>query len=243
MFPVIGINCAYLQDEESAHKDKLHLYRPYVQAVEKSGGLPILLPVVSNKDLVTSYMDLIDGLLMTGGGGLHPKFDHVEPLPGLEEQNPIRHQFDTMLVEQALNRDLPVLGICRGHQSINEVAGGTTRLSIRDTAQIDHSQTVPREECTHEIRVVQGTALYELLGKETISVNSLHRQVVDQLAPGFRASAWSEDYLLEAFESSIHTFVMGVQFHPENLMEINPFWKIYRALIKAARNGIEKYIK
>ncbi len=237
MRPVIGINCAFYNDTEDPTKKKLHLYKPYVEAIEKNGGIPLLLPIVEDKEILDYYLSIIDGLLLTGGGGLHPKFQGVDPLPDLKEQNPIRHRFDTLLVTEALKIDLPTVGICRGHQTINAAAGGSLNLSITGLTDITHNQPDPRRTATHSIRIKQGSLLSGLLDQDQIMVNSFHQQVVEKPAPGFQASAWSTDGLIEAIESIDHSFILGVQFHPETLTPRAPNWKnIFTRLITVAKN-------
>lgn len=241
MRPVIGINCAFYDDEESILKKKLHIYKPYIEAVENNGGIPVLLPIVSDETIIDDYLKIIHGLLMTGGGGLHPKFAGVDPLPGLEQQNPVRHRFDLRLVKRAMELDIPVLGICRGHQTVNEAAGGTLKQSIKGLTTLEHFQKEPRDTCVHSVTVKEGTLLAGILGETRIMVNSLHRQVVDRPAPGFVASARAEDGLIEAVESKQHTFVLGVQFHPETLVHKYPLHNsIYVRFIQAARNKFFK---
>ena len=235
MRPIIGINCAFFDDTEDPTKKKLHLYKPYIEAIENNGGIPLLLPIVEDKEIIDYYLSTVDGLLLTGGGGLHPKFQGMDPLPDLEEQNPVRHQFDITLVIGALKNDLPTVGICRGHQTINAAAGGTLTLSITGLTDITHNQAEPRDTATHAINIKQGSLLSELLNQDQIMVNSFHQQVVASPAPGFQASAWSQDGLVEAMESTNHNFILGLQFHPETLTQTDPVWNnIFTRLIAEA---------
>jgi len=232
--PLIGINCAY-HDENDQFNDQLLLARIYVQAVEKTGGIPILLPIVDNEETMRVMMDNVDGLLMSGGGGLPAKFPASQILTGLAEQNPIRHRYDVQIVKLALERDLPILGMCRGHQTVNEVAGGTMHLSLHELTQQEHQQTIPDDQVCHQIRIAEDSRLASLLGTTGVGVNSFHRQAVDRLAPGMRAVAWADDGILEAYEGDNHLFVMGCQFHPETLMVSDSrFATIYGAFVQAA---------
>lgn len=234
MKPLIGINCAY-EDENDQFNYQLHLARIYVQAVEKTGGIPVLLPIVDNEETMRAMMDTADGLLMSGGGGLATKFTGSQTLPGLAEQNPIRHRFDVQIVKLALERDLPILGICRGHQTVNEVAGGTMHLSLPELTRQEHRQTSPDDQVCHPIRIAENSRLASLMGTTGVGVNSFHRQAVDRLAPGMRAVAWADDGILEAYESDQHLFVLGCQFHPESLMvRDSRFAAIYGAFVQAA---------
>ncbi|CAA7603363.1 Peptidase C26 [Acididesulfobacillus acetoxydans] len=238
--PLIGINCAF-QAEGDRFNDRLHLARIYVQAVEKTGGIPILLPIVENEGSVRAMMDEVDGLLMSGGGGLPAKFTRDQTLPGLAEQNPIRHRFDVQIVKLALERDLPILGICRGHQTVNEVAGGTLHLSLQEKTRQEHRQESPDDQVCHQIRIAENSRLASFMGTTGVGVNSFHRQAVDRLAPGMRAVAWADDGILEAYESDRHLFVLGCQFHPESLMvRDSRFAAIYGAFVQAATQYHDK---
>ncbi|WP_206812355.1 gamma-glutamyl-gamma-aminobutyrate hydrolase family protein [Paradesulfitobacterium ferrireducens] len=234
MKPLIGINCVF-EDINDIFNDKLAIAHIYIQAIEKMGGVPLLLPIVEKEDLIEMMIDQVDGLLMSGGGNLSTEFSDPSKLPGLAEQSPIRHRFDVRIAKLALERDMPVLGICRGHQTINEVAGGTLHHSITELTKHDHRQAIPDDRYSHQIKLEANSRLASLLGTKEIGVNSFHRQAVNNLAPGFRAAAWAADNILEAFESDKHTFVMGCQFHPESLMVSDArFANIYGAFVRAA---------
>lgn len=236
MRPVIGINCTF-EDQNSIFNNRVRLDRIYVQAVERMGGVPLLLPIVDQYEVIEEMMGKVDGLLMSGGGGLSTAWADPNNLPDLRTQSPVRHDFDVHLVRLALERDLPLLGICRGHQTINDVAGGSLHLSLIGLTEKDHRQTLPDDRASHMVRLERNSRLAALLGTQESGVNSFHRQAVDQLAPGFRAVAWAEDGILEGYESLEHSFVLGCQFHPESLMVTdNRFASIYGALIEAARS-------
>lgn len=234
MKPLIGINCVF-EDSQDIFNDKLSLVRIYIQAIEKMGGVPLLLPIVEKEDLIQTMIEQVDGLLMSGGGNLSASFSESSKLPGLAEQSPVRHRFDVRIAKLALERDLPVLGICRGHQTVNEVAGGTLYHSLTELTHHDHRQTIPDDQFSHKIELEANSRLAALLGTKDLSVNSFHRQAVNELAPGFRGVAWAPDHILEAYESKEHTFVMGCQFHPESMMVRDVrFANIYGAFVRAA---------
>lgn len=206
-----------------------------MQAVIKTGGIPILLPIVEGEDNIRAMLDNVDGLLMSGGGGMSSQFVNSELIPSLAEQSPVRHKFDLQLVKLALQRDLPILGICRGHQTINEAAGGTLHLSLAKLSKQNHRQDSSDDQVCHEIVLKSDSLLASLLGVTEIGVNSIHRQAVAELAPGFRAVAHADNQIIEAFESERHTFVIGCQFHPESMMVSDSrFTRIYEAFVEAA---------
>lgn len=233
--PVIGINCADGEGENEL-RGKLHLLRVYVQAVEQAGGIPVLFPQVEADETIQSLVDMVDGLVLSGGGGLPPEIAALDRLPSLSEQHPLRHRFDCSLIEKALEKDIPMLGICRGHQTINEVAGGTTLLHLGDCTKHNHLQTERDDQVTHDVIITAGSRLGRLLDYSQVGVNSFHRQAIGEAAPSFTVTAIAEDGIIEAIESKEHSFVMGCQFHPESLLYRDErFANIYRGLVEAAR--------
>jgi len=261
MKPVIGINLS-LRPEQDYLKEGLFLSLIYVRAVEAAGGIPLLLPVVEKNELIEEMLKRIDGLLMSGGDTGYRDYALVGQeidsgqsrgysirnekggdgsLIDLYSQNPRRHVFDTALCKMALQKDMPVLGICRGHQTLNEVAGGSMVLDLAQVTQWNHRQKEPMDVSTHEISVKTGSMLAEMLarvpreGNGTLMVNSHHRQAVDRAAQGFEVTARGPDGVVEAIESKIHSFAVGVQFHPEMIMfREDGFGDIYRRLVVEA---------
>lgn len=251
MRPVIGINLC-LRPNERRQDDAYFLQGSYVQAVVKAGGLPCLIPVVEDPELVTGMMERVDGLLLTGGDPEYraatvEKVDDsgkLPDLPGLQAQNPRRHAFDLTICRLALEKNMPVLGICRGHQTLNEAAGGTMFLNLHRVTDWQHRQVEPMDVPTHAIKLAAGSLLADIMGYSPggiFQVNSFHRQAVDRPAPGFTASCHSPDGIVEAVESREHDFALGVQFHPETLLaRSGRFIEIYRQLvIKAARYRLQ----
>jgi putative glutamine amidotransferase len=184
----------------------------YVEAVARSGGLPVLVcPAGSGRSeiLARETIAMLDGLLLTGGGDAR-RFDGRD-VPSLADQQPARHKYETLLVTEAAGRGIPVLGICRGHQTIAEVLGG--RVATIDSA--GHRNPQPPFETRHGIRVEPRSWLGAACGAEPWVVPSIHRQVVVAPPVGFRVSAVGPDEAIEAIESVGGDFLLGVQFHPE----------------------------
>jgi len=209
----------------------------YVRAVERAGGAPLVLPVTSPEATVDSYLRIIDGLILSGGGWFTNRRHGDRDLPGLRELAPRRFRFETMLLRKALAMDMPILGICRGHQMIARITGG------RCYSQID--RRVPGARChyveeiplgrrpVHPISIEPGTKLFSIVGRSVVGVNSLHRQAVERVAPPFVVSARADDGIVEAVESREHRFVMGLQFHPELLVD-EPAWnRLFQAFVGA----------
>ncbi len=191
----------------------------YVKSVVMAGGAPVLIPVITDIDALTSIVASLDGLLMSGGGDLNPLYVGEEPVPQLQDVDTFRDVFDLTLLRLAINRQLPIMGICRGHQIINVAFGGSVYQDIysgHEGGAIKHSQAMPREQASHSVRITGGTSrLFEALGKVSeIRINSMHHQAVKTVAPEFRETAVAPDGINEAMEH-IEKSIFSVQWHPE----------------------------
>jgi len=209
--PVIGITCS-----QDLAEDRTYLTETYLRAVEAAGGLAVLLPPLEG--CAHRYCRLVDGLVLSGGVDLDPFWFGEEPLPGMGKICPARDAMEVALVREALAHDKPLLAICRGMQVLNVAAGGSIYQDLRGQVPnlLKHMQEAPRWYPTHGTDVLAGSRLAGALGSGT-RVNSFHHQAVKVIAPGFRATAWAPDGVVEAIESEGHRFVMGVQWHPEDM--------------------------
>ena len=191
----------------------------YVKSVIKAGGTPVLIPVIEDVNSLIEVVDKLDGLILSGGGDLHPSFFNEELDASPESINQERDVYDLTLIKLATDRQVPVFGICRGFQLLNVAFGGTLYQDIATHyphTYLQHSQTQPREEASQTIQVKKDSLLYKVIGgKEQLAVNSFHHQAVKEVAPVFTPIAHAEDGIIEAFESNNHHSVWGVQFHPE----------------------------
>lgn len=190
----------------------------YVEAVLKAGGVPVLIPVLTNLEALTTIVDRLDGVLMSGGGDINPLFWNEDPILQLSDGDTKRDQFDFTLLRLATERQIPILGICRGQQIVNVAFKGTLYQDIysqHPQAPFKHSQAMPREYGSHFIETVPNTRIGSLYNEKTI-VNSFHHQAVKDIAPDFITSAYSKDGIIEAIESTIpFRQILCVQWHPE----------------------------
>lgn len=231
--PIIGISVAYY-DVASPFDRKYHVNSTYIEAVKKCGGVPLLLPIMEKEDLLLIFKQL-SGLLLTGGGGLLPHVKKRNRLPSLYEQNPVRHQFDMLLANLALEQKMPVMGICRGHQVINECLGGTLHENLDEITAENHLQKTAGDEASHSISFEKDSLLYSCFEKREIMVNSFHSQAIKESGNGLKVTAQSKDGIIEAVEGTGDSFILGLQFHPEEQMKADPlFAKPYQAFIQAA---------
>lgn len=237
MLPVIGITVAFEATPEHSPVPGTSLYytnREYARAVELAGAVPIMLPAVEDKAVLQGLLDRLDALVVTGGVRPLPEDMLTGPeLPGLKEQNPARYAYDCRLIAEALRRDMPLLGICRGHQMLNEVTGGS--LCLRIPEPHPHRQAGSPALPAHDVEIEAGTLVYRIAGRRHLPVNSLHFQAVEKTGPGMVVAARAEDGVIEAIESKNHSFVLGLQFHPEKMAAEPLYLSFFTALAAQAR--------
>ncbi|MFZ3090071.1 MAG: TIGR02266 family protein [Nitrospirota bacterium] len=225
--PVIGITVDY-EHPTARSKDKkepyLFLKEAYVNAIEENGGIPLLLPITAGSELIEKYMEMIDGLLITGGNfDIDPRYYGEEASQKLGEIKEERTGFEMALAKIALDKDMPVLGICGGMQLLNVLAGGALYQDIPTQLRgaINHQQKAPKDNTSHSVKITNNSRLHKIVMKDSIMVNSSHHQGVKIYGKVLLGSAVSEDGLIEAIESPNHRFVIGVQWHPEALYKKN----------------------
>ena len=222
------------------HKDDLScIADTYVNSVVKAGGAPVLIPVITDEEALTEIIDSLDGLILSGGGDINPLFLHEEPIPQLQDVDSVRDQYDLLILRLATDRQLPVMGICRGHQLINVFCGGTIYQDINSQKPgvLKHSQSMPRTQASHSVKITDGTKLSKILdGAETLQVNSFHHQAVKDVAPEFVSSAVAPDGINEGIEHPERD-IFSVQWHPEGFASVDDeqALKLFRYEVENAR--------
>jgi len=233
MKPIIGISADY-----SNEAGKYCLGDDYVASLRQAGGNVMLLPPGDDESLIDGYLDVCDALVLSGGGDIDPAFWGEQPSPRLGEICPRRDSFELNLARQAIQRDLPLLGICRGCQVINVAAGGSL---VQDLAgDLCHYQKAPRDYPFHAIFIESDTILAGIIGQSEVRVNSFHHQGVGKLGRDLLISARAVDGTVEAIESPSHNYLLGVQWHPETMRD-RVSHLIFSRLVQAA--GDYKRIK
>lgn len=230
--PIIAVTSTYDNGHTFLHKD-------YSEAVLSAGGIPLAVPHMVAPELLDRLCEAADGLLLSGGEDIDPNLYGEEPLPGLGTLTPERDHTEKLLTERFLAADKPVFAICRGMQLLNAVAGGTLFQDIERQCPgaLQHRQLAPRHHLSHRVEIAEGSLLAQAAGFTQIRVNSFHHQAVKQPAPGFRVSAEAADGILEGIESQSHRYVLGVQWHPENLAASDQAARnLFAAFIAACRN-------
>ncbi|MGH7929064.1 MAG: gamma-glutamyl-gamma-aminobutyrate hydrolase family protein [Candidatus Binatia bacterium] len=222
--PVIGITADFSpanRDGNGATREATHfLPHRYCHAVENAGGIALILPAIISNAALKRILAVVDGLVISGGDfDIHPSYYGEKPIAGLGIIKQERTEFELDLTRAALKRDMPVLGLCGGEQAINVVLGGTLYQDIPTQLPQagNHQQSDKKEIGGHQIHVHQRTRLSEILRRRRIEVNTTHHQAVKRIGKGLRINATAEDGLIEGIESEQHSFVLGLQWHPEVL--------------------------
>lgn len=206
--PVIGLTGNY---GELACK----LNEGYYKSIWRAGGVPVIIPPIADTDVLINTLEHIDGLLLTGGADFNPLYAGEEPSPRLGGINAERDLPELLITQLAYNRQIPMLGICRGIQTLAMALGGKVQQDISDVAQIRHSQDADRSEPTHSVTIEPDSTLFNIYNKEKLFVNSFHHQAVCDPGERFRVTARSADGIIEAIESRDYKSILGVQWHPE----------------------------
>lgn len=241
--PVIGLTGNFADGDA-------RLCEQYYMSVVRAGGTPVIIPPVADKDVIINTLDKIDGLVLTGGGDINPLWAGEEPSPRLHGINHMRDKAELLTVRLAYNRQIPMLGICRGIQTLVTALDGEVDQDIAESfaaahgagraaaaaghSLIKHSQDADRSEPTHTVRISRESVLYSLYKTETLAVNSIHHQAVRASGRRFSVSAKAPDGVIEAIESSEFKPFVGVQWHPEWLGESGQV--LFRWLVDRARD-------
>ena len=239
--PVIGLSGNFV-DGETRLADR------YYKSVVAAGGVPVIIPPLADRHVIINTLERIDGLILTGGGDINPLWAGEEPSPHLHAINGERDKAELLTTVLAYNRHIPMLGICRGIQTLAVALGGKVDQDIKESyvarhkaagltaaaghILIKHSQDAGRDVPTHTVNIDRQSVLYTLYNTTTIAVNSMHHQALRSAGKRFKVCATAPDGVIEAIESSEYRHVMGVQWHPEWLEDSGP--ALFRWLVGKA---------
>jgi gamma-glutamyl-gamma-aminobutyrate hydrolase PuuD len=210
------------------------------------GILPVMVPVVEGAPaLLPDYMADMKGLLLVEGEDIEPEHYQARPenLKYLDKTHPLKDEMEIRLIRYALRKKLPILGICRGSQLLNITCGGTLYGDVQKEkkSRLKHINFAHYDAYRHSISIVPGTPLYKWYRRKTLRVNSYHHQGMRDLAPRFKPMAYAEDGLVEAYYDPKGKFVVGLQFHPERMLEkAAGNWRIWQAFGSAVRRETRK---
>ena len=208
--PLIGVSLGYNPTKNSVNNT-------YINSILMNGGVPYLIPVTDNVEVLRQIVAQLDGIVFTGGEDFEPAYFGEENHEKLGEVNVTRDTYDLTLFKLATDRNIPTLGICRGLQLINVAMGGTLYqdLPAEKPSDINHRQEEAGTVPTHSVSVVDGSVMHQILGEKEIQVNTFHHQAIEKLAPRLKIVGWSNDSVPELIEAYPHRHILGTQFHPE----------------------------
>jgi putative glutamine amidotransferase len=230
--PVIGITCDYRDDKPS-----YALPFAYCDAVEKAGGLPLMLPYRSDLSLVTQYADLVNGMLFTGGNDLDPTPWGETVHPKAVPIDPLREKFERALMAEVEARRVPTLGICLGSQLMNVHRGGSLNQFIPDlerASDIEHRRLGTDWDARHEVHLESDSLVKQAMGTEAVKSNTSHKQSIRNVGKGLRVVARSPDGIVEAIEDPSLPLWVGVQWHPERQHDEAEHLGLFKLLVERA---------
>lgn len=229
--PIIGLTSNYCDIDATVRS-------VYYRQIVASGGVPVIIPPVADKNVIINTLEILDGLILTGGGDYNPLWCGEEPSPKLHNINKERDLAELLITRLAYNRQIPMLGTCRGVQTLAMALEGKVIQDISlsnsydSTSSIKHNQDADRTEPTHSVTVDKDSILYSIYSETTLLVNSFHHQAVSDAGKRFKVTATAPDGVIEAIESCEHKPILGVQWHPECLEKEGR--KIFEWLINEA---------
>ncbi len=234
--PLVGI--AADRVPSPTHGLRVELPDKYIEAIIESGGIPLLIPIGLIENDLVELISRIDGVLLAGGGDIEPSLFTGEHHPSIYGINLERDEQEIKLTKLALQTGIPLLGICRGIQVMNvSMQGGLyTHLLDQVPHSLQHStdKCLPRDFLAHTVHITPGSQLYHIINQEEISVNSHHHQGINYPATGLNSTAVAPDGVIEAVENEKMPFFLGVQWHPEWLMQHAHAQALFHAFIEAA---------
>jgi putative glutamine amidotransferase len=237
--PLVGIPC---QSNLRSPYRRHCVGQPYCRAVSVAGGAPVLIPALEDEGALLAAYERLDALLLAGGGDVEPHHFGQSRSARVSGVDRPRDKAELLLIRRAVGNGLPLLAICRGVQMLNVALGGTLyqdiaaqiNPSLRHNFHPDH----PRNYLGHAVDVASGSRLADIVGGGSIMVNSFHHQCVQDVAAGLCVAAVAPDGVVEALEAPGEAFVLGVQWHPEELVDDDPrMLRLFQALIAEASSG------
>ncbi|MEK3937440.1 gamma-glutamyl-gamma-aminobutyrate hydrolase family protein [Sporosarcina sp. FSL W7-1349] len=234
--PLIGITCGVSEKGIEGAYPHVSLPLAFYQVLQNSGAYGIAIPPMFN----LSVLSKLDGLILTGGADIDPSFYRQIRKPYTDKPDKIRDNFEFKILVDALNLDIPILGICRGGQLLNVAFGGTLYQDIlKECPYLDIHNVKSEQEISHEIELIGTSKLADLTEFNSEAVNSKHHQAIDDLGQGLKVIAVATDNLIEAVESTQHRWVVGVQWHPEVIAKHKNFHqRIFNTFVESVKTNL-----
>ena len=214
--PVIGVTT-----DSNDTDDRYMSYMNYAAAVERAGGLPVLIPHACDHSLIPQYVDLLDGICFTGGDDMNPAKYGEEWHPKCARMHPARQEFEFALIAEVEKRRMPSLGVCFGSQLMNVYRGGSLIQFLPEQKPdcMEHRRLPDCQPTRHAVKVDTNSALGQAIGKSEVSVNTYHKQAVNRIGRGLKVIATAPDGVIEGFEDPTMPLFAAVQWHPERLID------------------------
>lgn len=251
--PVIGITCNFSFDDKQPIFEGIGVAKQnwqlvaddYISAIERAGGIPVIIPFLKDINVLKNIIFFIDGLFLTGGNDIDPRNYNQLALQKTGALNPERDSQDLFLTKFIIeNTNIPILGVCRGMQVLNVVMGGTIQQEIDPTKYMLHTLLMyPKDACSHKVQISPNSLLHDIIKSNTLGVNSFHHQAVDKLGQNIKTVAVTADGLVEALEldNANGRFLLAVQWHPEMMAEkYNVQQKIIDRFVDASRTNVKE---
>ena len=218
---------------------RVNMHGAYGLSIEKSGGLPLVLPYIESEEIIDAFVDSCDGFLFTGGADVEPEYYGEEKKDTCGETEPSRDKLEFAVLKKVLEKNKPILGICRGLQLINVAMGGTLYQDIPTEcgSDIRHVQTEDKYAPSHPIFVENNTPLFHLVGKEIMTGNSFHHQAIKTLADGLKVMAKSHDGMIEGVYATDKKYLCAYQWHPERLYSFDDNKILFDDFINTCKTG------
>ncbi len=218
-------------------KERLCINQDYISSVLQTGGVPLILPYVTELSTIKSQLDAVDGILLSGGHDVSPHHYDEEPIQQLGQLCVERDEYEIHVIRLALERNLPIFAICRGIQILNVALGGSLYQDIAHqmSSTLQHWQQAKGYVASHSVDIVPDTLLHSITAQSTLKVNSFHHQAINRLAPQLKINARARDGAIEGVELPQSRWVVGVQWHPERMLEHHPVMqRLFNAFVTAA---------
>ncbi len=227
MKPVIGLTSQY---EQLIDKKMIRVNSTYVNAVLESGGIPIIIPIVKDVNDLENYLNLVDGIIFTGGEDVSSLSFGEEPMKEVDTICGARDKIEIELFKRAYEKKIPILGICRGLQIMNISLGGTLYqdINMQVPDSLGHLCTHNVHQGYHTINLLEDSIIYDIFKREKLIVNSQHHQSIKDLGRDLKITSTTKDGIIESIESTNENWVAGVQFHPEAMIDVdNDFIELF----------------
>jgi putative glutamine amidotransferase len=237
--PFIGITCDYMISETgmSLGQERNFVTKEFIDAVVEAGGVPILIPIINKEEDILKIMDVIDGIVLSGGFDVNPSYYGEEPSKHVGFTYTPRDLCELFIVKAAIEKDMPILGISRGQQVMTVAFGGKLYQDISELSDsyINHMQRASINDIGHYVDIKPSTRLHKIFNTDRLLVNSFHHQAIKSVPPNFIIAAESSDGIVEAIEHKSKP-IMAVQWHPEIMIKKHPVMlRIFEEFIKGCK--------